>query len=128
MKLICLTLVFCLLAPSAAAAQDAEQVCLPVEAHRLVLADLKELPPLRERVTLLDQKLSIQAENITDLKTARDFAVQAKEESQKAHAAQVKLTREAREEQDAWYRSAFFQIPLGMGIMAVAVWAAGQLR
>jgi hypothetical protein len=126
-KFISAVLVLCMLAPSVAA-QEADEVCLPVAAHRLVLADLNELKLLRPRVTLLEQKLSIQAENVADLRAARDFAVQAKEESQAATRAQVRLTRKAREERDAWYRSPWFLIPVGAGAMAVAVWGAGQLR
>ena len=126
MKFISLTLVLCVFAPSVAAQES--DVCLPVEAHRLILADLGELKLLRPRVTLLEQKLAVQAENIADLKMARDFAVGAKEESQKATRAQVRLTREAREERDAWYRSPWFLIPVGAGSMALAVWGAGQLR
>jgi hypothetical protein len=96
-KFISAVLVLCMLAPSVAA-QEADEVCLPGAAHRLVLADLNELKLLRPRVTLLEQKLSIQAENVADLRAARDFAVQAKEESQAATRAQVRLTRKAREE------------------------------
>lgn len=121
------------LAAPRAWAQDAQTpaqgVCLPLEAHQAILADLRELrgdgspnSGLRARVRLLDLKLELQADQLRDTALAKDLAVQAKEAIEESLEAAVRGKREAEEARDAWHRSPVLWLGIGvLGSLAVAI-------
>jgi predicted RNase H-like nuclease len=120
------------LVPAVAAAQEAPspgpEVCLPLDAHHAILLDLRELQGkdgkggLRQRVKLLDEKIVLQAEQLTDLTLAKDRAVQAKQAIQKSLVAAIRGQRKAEEARDAWYRSPVLWFGAGVvGALAIAV-------
>jgi hypothetical protein len=102
-----------------------EGVWLPLEAHRLILADLRALPDIRKRVTLLEQKLTLQKANLTDLRIGNAIAAQAKNEAKAALGAAVRGKREAEADRDAWHRSRLLWAGVGLvGGIALAIVAA----
>jgi len=113
---------------SAAQAQDSD-VCLPLEAHQAILADLRELrgdgapgAGLRGRVGLLDTKLTLQTAQLADLRLAEGLAVQAKQAAMAALTAAVRGQREAEESRDAWYRAPTLWFGTGLvGALVIAI-------
>lgn len=131
MKLL-LAVVLTLWLPAVAAGQDANSdVCLPLEAHQAILADLRELrgdgspgAGLRGRVGLLDEKLTLQTAQLADLRLAEGLAVQAKQAAMAALTAAVRGQREAEESRDAWYRSPTLWFGAGvLGSLVIAITA-----
>lgn len=114
---------------SFAVAQEADEICLPLETHRAILADLRELhgdgssdSGLRAHVKLLDNKLMMQAEQMADLRLAERLAASAKDAASQALLAAERGRREAEEARDAWYRAPMLWF--GVGIVGTVVTAA----
>ncbi len=109
----------------------AQEVCLPVKAHRAILADILELrgdpdkpesTGLRGRVGLLDTELGLQRAQVVDLRLAKDLAVQAKETAQGALTAAAAGQRRAEESRDAWYRAPALWLATGvLGSLVIAL-------
>lgn len=117
-------LLLALLSPLPAQAQDepdkAGQICLPLLAHQNIIADLRELKPCRGRVKLLEDKLTLQADQIADLELAQGLAVQGQELATGALTAAVRGKREAEESRDAWHRSRALWLVVGV-IAGIAI-------
>jgi hypothetical protein len=130
-------LLFVLSIPAIASATDQVQgkeleyegtqgIWFSLETHRLILADVRQVPKLRERVTLLEQKLALQGANIADLQLSRDLAVQSRDVAVGAVEAAVRGRREAEESRDAWHRSRVLWFTLGF--VAAAALTYGAVR
>lgn len=89
-------------------------VWLPEAAHRLVLADLKELPLQRKRVKLLEKELRLKDANLTDLRIGNAIVAQAKNEAKAALGAAVRGKREAEADRDAWHRARLLWAGIGV--------------
>ena len=97
-----------------------------LETHRLILADLRELPALRSRVTLLDSKLALQAAQIADFRASVELAVQSRDQAVGALEEAVRRRREAEENRDAWHRSRVLWF--GVGFVAALALTYGAVR
>ena len=120
------------LQPALAAGQDAtpqdepaaapEPICLPLEVHQRITADLRELAALRERMKLYDQAVQLRDEQISDLKQARDLSVQAQTELRGSLDAMAAQKREAEESRDAWHRNPTLWLVVGVvGSLVIAI-------
>ncbi len=99
-----------------------EGIWMPSTAHRLILADLREIPEQRRRVKLLEEKLSLQTGNLKDLRLAVAVATEARKEAVGALGAAVRGKREAEEDRDSWLRSPVLWAGIGLaGGIAITV-------
>lgn len=109
-------------------AEGAEALCLPVEAHQRILADLRELEALRVRTDLYNQAMALRDDQIVDLKISRDLAVQAQEELRSSLDSLARAKREAEESRDAWYRDPTVWFAAGvLGSLVIAI-AADKIQ
>lgn len=99
-----------------------EGIWIPSTAHRLILADLREIPEQRTRVKLLEEKLSLQTGNLKDLRLAVAVTTEARKEAVGALGAAVRGKREAEEDRDSWLRSPVLWAGIGLaGGIAITV-------
>jgi len=121
--LVLILAVSLLLAPTAAAEPPEGVVMehdgkaglwLPLEAHRAILADLRELPERRAEVHLLDEKLRLRVEQVSDLRIAAAAATEAQKVAVAALDAAEKGRAAAENRLDAWYRSPTLWIAIGV--------------
>lgn len=107
-------------------------IWLSLESHRLVLADLRELHGtaekpggLRARVRLLEDKLILRAEQMTDLRLAATHSKDMATAATTALSASERRVREVEEERDAWHRSPLLWAGVGLlGGLGLALAAA----
>lgn len=97
-----------------------------LETHRLILADVSQLPVLKQRVSLLDRKLALESAQIADLRLSVDLAVQSRDQAVGAVEAAVRGRREAEESRDAWHRSRVLWF--GLGFVAAVAMTYGAVR
>lgn len=106
--------------------QDKPGIWLSLESHRLILADLREVPQYRERISLLEQKLTLQDAQINDLRMSVELAVKAKDQVVGAVEEAVRGRREAEERLDAWHRSRVLWF--GVGFVAALALTYGTVQ
>lgn len=87
---------------------------LPLEAHRAILADLRELPERRNEVHLLDEKLRLRIEQVSDLRIAVVAATEAQKIAVAALDAAEKGRAAAENRLDAWWRAPAFWVAVGV--------------
>lgn len=97
-----------------------------LETHRLILADVSQLPALKQRVSLLDRKLALEGAQIADLRLSVELAVQSRDQAVEVVEAAVRGRREAEESRDAWHRSRVLWF--GLGFVAAVAMTYGAVR
>ncbi len=98
-------------------------IWLSLDAHRLMLADLKELPEQRKRVVLLEKKLQLREADIADLRALNEVAEKATEKATGALTAAVRGKREAEESRDAWHRNRLLWFGIGFASAFIVSYA-----
>jgi hypothetical protein len=91
-------------------------IWLSLDAHRLVLADVKVLGKTRTRVRLLEDKLVLREEQMGDLRLAASHSKDMATAATTALSASERRVRETAEERDAWHRAPLLW--LGVGFLA----------
>jgi hypothetical protein len=93
-----------------------------------MLADIAELPLLRERVNLFDQRLLLSREHLGFMTEQLALANAATERATGALEAAVRGQREATEALDAWYRSPLLWFITGIVVTGGVVLLAAEVR
>jgi len=100
-------------------------IWLPLESHRLVLADLKALAETRTRVRLLEDKLVLREQQAVDLRAAADASEGMAKAATATLSASERRVREVEAERDAWHRAPLLWLGVGLvGGLGLALVAA----
>lgn len=81
---------------------------------RCMIADLNELPLVRQRVTLLEEQLSVRGDQIERLRRVLELSRAIEERLEGALTASVESRSEAESRLRAWYRSPAFWYAMGV--------------
>lgn len=98
---------------------------------RCMLADLEELPALRERVSLLTERLDLRDDQIVRLRRIVELAEAGEARAVEALDRAVVEAREARESASVWWRSPVLWVAVGVvmtaGLVALTAWALSSI-
>lgn len=98
---------------------------------RQLLADLEELPVLRQRVALLEERLEIRDDQIERLRLVVELAEEGERRASDALAEAVRLRREAEESSRVWWRSPVLWLSVGVvvtgGLVALTAYALSAI-
>jgi len=98
---------------------------------RCILADLEELPHVRVRVTLLEERLTLRDEQVERLRRAVGLAAEEAQTAADALETAVRLRREAEDSARVWWRSPVLWFAVGVvvsaGLVALTAYALSSV-
>lgn len=98
---------------------------------RQMLADLEELPVLRQRVSLLEERLELRDDQVERLRLVVELTEEGERRAADALAEAVRLRRETEESARVWWRSPSLWLAVGAvvtgGLVALTAYALSAI-